>query len=197
MNPSRTTGRTGRRQPVPLPAVLILAFGLNGCSEMNVDQFKDGGPPLRLEDYFSGRVLAWGSFEDRFGTVRRQFFVEITGAEDDDGLTLHESFHYSDGEHQTRIWHIRPDGPNSYIGRAGDVIGEARGRVAGNALHWRYRMNLPIGGRQWEVAFDDWMLLQPDGVMLNRAVVTKWGVRLGEVRLFFLKPEAAHNRIQL
>ena len=35
--------------------------------------------------------------------------------------------------------------------------------------------------------FDDWMVLQSDGVMINRAEVTKYGFKLGELTLFFSK----------
>jgi len=37
------------------------------------------------------------------------------------------------------------------------------------------------------VRFDDWMYLQSDGVLLNRAKVTKFGVELGTVTLAFSK----------
>jgi len=39
----------------------------------------------------------------------------------------------------------------------------------------------------WEVQFDDWMYLMDQRVMLNKAVMSKWGVRLGEVTLSFTK----------
>ncbi len=35
--------------------------------------------------------------------------------------------------------------------------------------------------------FDDWMFLQPGGVVINRARVSKWGIDIGEVTLFFSK----------
>jgi hypothetical protein len=37
------------------------------------------------------------------------------------------------------------------------------------------------------VHFDDWMYLQPDGLLLNRAYVTKWGFAVGSVTLAFRK----------
>jgi len=35
------------------------------------------------------------------------------------------------------------------------------------------------------VHFNDWMFLQPTGVLLNRARVTKFGVEIGTVTLSF------------
>ncbi|WP_229721826.1 DUF3833 domain-containing protein [Marinobacterium nitratireducens] len=163
---------------------------------MRIEQFRDARPQLRLEQYFDGRVLAWGWFEDRFGQVRRQFFVEIDGQWDGRELVLDEAFSYSDGETDRRVWIITPDGAGGYSGRAEDIVGTARSETAGNALNWRYRMDLKVGDSHWRVSFDDWMLLQGDGVLLNRARVSKWGLTVGEVNLFFLKPGDAAERIR-
>ncbi len=35
--------------------------------------------------------------------------------------------------------------------------------------------------------FDDWMFLMEDGVMLNRATMSKFGVTLGELLVSFTK----------
>ncbi len=74
-----------------------------------------------------------------------------------------------------------------YEGRADDVVGAAIGEVRGNALRWQYDMQLPVGDRTWQVHFDDWMLPQNDGVLINRATVSKFGIALGQVTLFFRK----------
>jgi hypothetical protein len=37
------------------------------------------------------------------------------------------------------------------------------------------------------VQFDDWMYLMDDKVMLNKAEMSKFGIRLGEVTLSFIK----------
>jgi hypothetical protein len=41
--------------------------------------------------------------------------------------------------------------------------------------------------RTYDVQFDDWMYLMDDRVMLNKAVMSKFGLRLGEVTLTFVK----------
>ena len=60
-------------------------------------------------------------------------------------------------------------------------------RRRGNALHWRYVLRLPVGGREWAVDFDDWMFLVDEHTMLNSARMSKYGFGLGEVSLFFRK----------
>ena len=144
-------------------------------------------PVLRLEDYFAGHTRAWGVFQDRFGTLKRQFEVEIDGDWNGRELRLTEDFVYDDNQTERRVWRIRPEGSNGYCGTAGDVVGQARGRVVGNQLHWRYRFSLPIGARRLMVDFDDRMFLQPDGKLINRARVTKFGVLLGEATIVFAK----------
>jgi hypothetical protein len=44
---------------------------------------------------------------------------------------------------------------------------------------------LPVGGHILNVDFDDLMNLMDDQVMLNHAVMGKFGIRLGEVTLSF------------
>jgi hypothetical protein len=44
-----------------------------------------------------------------------------------------------------------------------------------------------VDGKVYEVQFDDWMYLMSDKVMLNKATMSKFGVRLGEVTLAFTK----------
>lgn len=171
-----------------IPSSCVVLVGLLvGCSGMNLDDFARGTPSLTLEEYFQGNIQAWGMFEDRFGRVRRQFKVDIDGSFDGQELTLVEDFVYADGEEDQRIWHITPLGDGRYEGRADDVIDVAIGESRGNALHWEYDMNLPIGDSTWQVHFDDWMFLQSDNVLINRATVSKFGVTLGEVTLFFHK----------
>ena len=167
--------------------ILSVFFLLSGCSGMALDTFKDAKPELVLEEYFKGRTEAWGIFEDRFGKLRRQFKVTIDGTWDGKILTLDERFKYDDGETDQRIWRIKRVGKGKYEGRAADVIGIATGEASGNALNWRYDMNLKVGDGTLKVAFNDWMFLQSDGVLINRARVNKLGVEIGSVTLFFKK----------
>jgi hypothetical protein len=74
-----------------------------------------------------------------------------------------------------------------YTGRADDVVGEAEEQETGNAFHWNYTLRLPVGGKEYEVQFDDWMFLVDERVMLNRATMSKFGATLGEVLLSFAK----------
>lgn len=158
---------------------------------MKPEDFIGRGPTLSLEDYFAGTTRAWGLVEDRRGRVRRQFRVVIHGRPTAEGIELDETFHYDDGGSDHRVWQVRRLGDGRYSGTAHDVVGAATGRAAGPALNWRYRLRLPVGGRVWTIAFDDWMLLQDERVLINRATLRKWGFKVGQVTLFFDKAPGA------
>ena len=167
---------------------LLLTLTLLSCaSNMNVKIFENETPRFVLEDYFDGKVKAWGMFHDRFGNLKRSFKVDITGTLDNDTLTLDEKFVYNDGEKESRIWSIKILGNNKYSGTADDVIGEAKGTSSGNALNWKYKLNLKVKESTVAVDFDDWMFLQDDNILMNRAEVKKWGIVLGIVSITFKK----------
>ena len=156
---------------------------------MQIEDIKQTNPTLKIEEYFDGKVYAWGLFEDRFGAIKRQFLVEVDGTWDGETLRLEEEFLYSDGERDHRTWLIKSAQPDNYTGTAADVAGSAVGISQGNTLNWRYELDLKVGDGQWRVKFDDWMVLQQGGVMLNRAYIKKWGLTLGTVTLSFMRGE--------
>lgn len=168
-------------------AAAAFSLGIAGCSSTGVEQYRAETPELKLEQYLNGQLDAWGIFQGRGGEVKKRFHVVIDAKWEGNVGTLDEHFSWSDGTTSRRVWTLtrQPDG--SYRGKADDVIGEAIGEVAGNALRWRYVLALPVDGKVYNVDFDDWMFLMDDKVMLNRSYMSKWGFRLGEVTLSFSK----------
>ena len=160
---------------------------LTGCAGVSPEAYVTERPTLDLHEYFNGRVDAWGYFADRSGRVVRRFAVEIEGTTQGDTLVLDERFTYSDGTSSRRVWTIVRIDAHRYSGTAGDVVGNASGIAYGNALRWRYVLALPVGERTYNVDFDDWMYLQDGGVMLNKSIMKKFGFRLGEVNLAFVR----------
>jgi hypothetical protein len=164
---------------------LLLAL-LSACSTVNdLSYLADAKPTLDLKTWFNGTLDAWGMFQDRSGKVVKRFHVEIVCNWQGDTGTLDENFRYADGTSERRVWTLKKTGPNRFTGTARDVVGEASGVVSGNALHWNYVLALPVDGHIVNVDFDDLMVLMDDQVMLNRATMSKFGIRLGEVTLSF------------
>jgi hypothetical protein len=163
------------------------ALGLTACASTGVEQYRAETPALDLKTYLNGTLDAWGMFQGRSGEVQKRFRVVIDARWDGDTGVLDERFTWSDGTTSTRVWTLKRQPDGSFRGRADDVIGEAVGEVAGNALRWRYVLALPVDDKIYHVDFDDWMFLMDDKVMLNRSFMSKWGFRLGEVTLTFVK----------
>lgn len=167
-------------------ALLLAACLLLGsCGNVDVTDYAAEQPRFDLAAYFSKPVQAWGMFQDRSGKVVKRFHVRVDSRREGARLMLDEQFVYSDGTRQQRTWTLVPEGPDRWRGTAGDVIGEAEGQVSGNALHWRYRLDLPVDGRHWEMDMDDWMYLMDEDTLINRTSMRKLGVEVGQITLFF------------
>ena len=181
-----TLGRLGRSFGA-LGLVLLLA----GCGGMRIEDYEGRTPRFVPEEWFAGRTVASGFFAGRFNGLHRPFTVDIDGRVEDGALILDERFRYADGEVDRRVWTLRQTAPGRYEGTAADVIGTATGRTAGNAFHWSYVLALEVDGRTWHLDVEDWMWLQEDGTLLNKATFSKFGIRVGEVFLAFRKAGAA------
>lgn len=164
---------------------LLSASLLTGCTSMRPEDFAGSGPELRIEEYFQGTTRAWGVVQNRGGKPIRYFTVDIRGGWEGDEFVLHEDFVFRDGEISQRIWRIRKLDEHTYEGRADDVVGTAIGKAYGNALNWQYDLLIKVDTTQLKVHFNDWMFLHEDQVLVNRATMTKFGIRVGEIILFF------------
>ena len=102
-------------------------------------------------------------------------------------LTLEEDFYWTDGEKQKRTWKIEKLDENNYKGSAPDVVGNARGFQYGSAFKFEYDLLVPFKSKNIKVSFDDWIFKQDEKVAINRATLTKFGFKVGELTVFFLK----------
>lgn len=168
-------------------SLLAAACLLSGCASHDVAQYAAERPTLELDRFFNGKVIAHGIFQNRSGQVVRRFTVDMVGHWEGKQGVLDERFTYSDGKTQRRVWRLTKMDDGHYTGTADDVVGVAKGRAAGNVFQWAYTLNLPVDDSVYEVQFDDWMYLINEQVMLNRATMSKLGIRLGEVTLSFHK----------
>jgi hypothetical protein len=175
-------------------SLLLTAAGvplaMAGCASPRIEDHAAELPLLDLKRYFDGTLVAHGLFADRFGRVQRRFIVDMRCRWQGAAGEFDERFRYADGAREQRIWRLRDEGGGRFSGRADDVVGEARGESAGNTFRWAYTLRLPIEGRIWEVQFDDWMHLVDEQVLLNRATMSKFGVKLGEVLIVFRRVAA-------
>lgn len=176
-----------RRLLLIASASLTLAL-LGACASSPApEDYAAEKPVLDLAQYFNGDLTAHGIFTDRAGKVVRRFTVAMKGRWSGDDGVLEEDFVYSDGKTERRVWRMKKGPDGRYTGSADDVVGTAVGQARGNALRWAYTLRLPVDGSVYEVQFDDWMYLVDERVMLNKATMSKFGIRLGEVTLSFTR----------
>lgn len=175
------TGKTGFRIIFCCAALL-----LNACA-VNISDYRGTQPALDLKQFFNGELVAWGIFQSRNGEVKRHFKVEMVADWSGDTCTLTEIFTFNDSETQQRIWTIQKHNAHRYTGSADDVFGAALGEAYGNALNWQYTLKLAVEDKYYKVKFDDWMYLIDENTLINRATVSKFGFRVGEVTLFIQK----------
>jgi hypothetical protein len=162
----------------------LLAFG---CAQ-TVEDYREQQPRFVLSEFFDGPLIAKGALYDRSGGVIRRFVADIRGTWKDGQGTLDEVFWWADGEEQTRVWQISGSDAAGYQGTAGDIVGAAAGRGAGNAFNWAYKLRIPMGeGSSIDVRMDDWIYLIDDSTVLNRTKMTFFGFRVGEVVLTIQK----------
>ena len=167
--------------------IFVIFFIFLNKDDMKPEDFKNTEPVMRIESYFDGNVKAWGILQDRKGKVTRQFKANMFGKFEDNVLTLDEEFFWKDGEKQKRIWKIKKIDEHNYIGTAPDVVGEANGFSYGSAFKFEYDLLIPIKGKNIKIRFDDWIFKQDEEVAINRATLTKFGFKVGELTVVFQK----------
>ena len=145
----------------------------------------DPTPPRALvpEQFFKGRTLASGEFVNTIDGSKRGLTAIIDGSFDDKTLTLVEYFTFSDGETDKKTWRLTKTGPTTYVGTREDVVGQAQGRLDGPFFRLTYAADVKAKGSVYTLTFDDVLGLERDGSVLNRAVVSNWGIKVGEVTL--------------
>jgi len=170
--------------------LIILLFLTTNCSKnsaMKPEDFKNKEPRLIIENYLSGNVKAWGVLQNRSGKVTRQFSADLNGKWDGRKLILDEKFNWDDGEIQMRQWQITKLDDNNYEGTAGDVVGKAKGYSYGPAFKFEYVLLVPVKGKEMKITFDDWIFKQDERVAINRATMTKFGFKVAELTVVFVK----------
>lgn len=165
--------------------VLLLLIG--GCSVTKPEIYQNKIPVLTIEDYFSGHVTGHGMVQDRSGEVRRRFVVEMHGQWQGNQGILDENFVYDDGEKQNRQWKLQRLNPHAFTAIAGDVTGIAQGEQFGNAIHMTYVLQVPVGGKIYDIKMDDWLYSIDKNIVLNRATMKKFGFTVGSVTTSFSK----------
>lgn len=159
---------------------------LAGCSS-SLSDYSESQPQFDLKTYFSGDITAWGILQDYSKKVTRRFCVDIEGSWQGNTGILDEVFYFDDGEVQTRVWHLQQNDDGTVTGGAGDVVGQASGEAKGMSFNWHYTLRVPVGDSEYDLAVDDWMFLMDENRVMNRSYMSKLGITVAELSIFFDK----------
>lgn len=162
--------------------ILMITIPLLSACSANINDYREELPRLELDTFFNGQLVAYGMVQDFKGKVTRRFKADIVGQWQGNHGVLDEHFEFSDGELQSRCWQLTKSG-NQYTGRAGDVVGDAVGETSGNALNWKYVLQVPVDGKTWNLKIDDWLYLVDENNLINRSNLYKFGLKVGQITL--------------
>jgi len=138
---------------------------------------------LVLEETLVGQTLGEGVFVNRLTGAATTFSVVINGTWDGKVLTLVEDFIFGDGSKDRKTCHITKTEAGRYQGSREDVLGSADVRQDGQAVRLDYYVTLRTGLGGINVRFRDLLYLQDDRTIANKAVVSKFGLRIGRVEI--------------
>ncbi len=152
----------------------------------SLEDYADAAATTTVADMLEGRFAASGVIYDYTGRVVSRFSADIEGAFDGATGVLDETFVYGGGATDRRQWRIRTDADGRrFTATADDVEGDAKGEIRGDALRMTYRLRLPerAGGHVLDVV--DWLYRAPDGAIVNRSEMRKFGFKAAELIAVF------------
>lgn len=167
--------------------LIVVLFA--GCSSKSIQDFTGTKPEFIPQEYFKGKMTAYGIVKDYSGNIIRSFKGDLFGSWDKNGVgTLDERFVYDDGEKQTRIWTLKPTKDSKkFMGTAGDIVGNAPMVANGNTMMIDYTMRVPYGDSTIDIDVKDWLHLQEDGIIINHSKMKKFGFEVGELVITIIK----------
>lgn len=156
-------------------------------SSRNLDTYASETLILDLRKYLTGNLKASGVFFGLSGMVTRRFTLTMEGKWSGNKGTLNEDFCYNNGEIGNRFWSFDFNDNGTFTATAPDVVGQANGAQCGNAAVMSYQLKVHRGQREIIVTMEDWLYLLEDMSLINRARMSKFGFKVGEVFAAFQK----------
>ena len=182
----------GPMKPIRWLALLIAALSL-GCATSDYARGVPAEPALVLERFFDGITTAVGTVESRSGAVIRRFRARAEGSwsEEEQALTVRETWYWDDGEVEPRLWRWEKRGGGLWQGFEDDLVGDAMGRARGSQVRWSYSMAVDTNAYgQLTIAADDVMHLIDADNIINLVDMYYWGFYVGKVVLHIQRGEA-------
>jgi hypothetical protein len=174
------------RRSLVLAAPLVVA----GCATVPPSPQGPVGQ-ISLVEAFEGRTVGRGLFSVPIAGIERGFDARLHGTLRRTGgvetLTVIEDFIFDDGEIDRLTWVFARTGPDSWTGVREDTVGTAQVVETDGEVRLTYLADVVSRGETTRLGFADVIYRRADGVVINEAVVTRFGLPVGTV-MFELRP---------
>lgn len=161
-------------------ALGAFALPLGACATTPASPTAPAGR-LTLVDAFRGRTVGDGVFRVPIAGLERRFRATLNGRYDGRTLTVVEDFVFADGETDRLTWRFTRVSPGRWTGTREDVVGTADVREGPSEIRLDYTADARSRGTITRLGFSDVIYRRADGVIVNEAIVTRFGVPIGSV----------------
>lgn len=163
----------------------LAALPFAGCAATPAPPSKPG-PPITLVSAFRGRTTGRGHFRVWVTGDERRFTARLNGtvkgAEGARTLTVVEDFLYDDGQKDRLTWVFTEIGPGRWRGKREDTVGDAEVVEEDGRIRLSYTADFRSTSGVNRLEFQDIIYADPDGTLINDAVVSRAGIPVASVR---------------
>ena len=93
-----------------------------------------------------------------------------------------EDFIYDDGDENTLTWVFDEDGAGQWTGRREDTVGLAKVIEENGVIRLSYTADFVSPGAVTRLGFSDVIYDAGGGLIINDAIVTRWGLPVAKVQ---------------
>lgn len=164
--------------------VLILIFlkeRFAGFAAQKPEDYAHATPHMDLREHLNGPIRCDGVIYGPLGRVTSRFSADFHATWNGNRGVMTEHFRYDSGTTQDREWRLELGNDGFVKADADDLVGQGTGQQMGNGLRLNYNIRLPEEAGGHVLSVTDWMYVAPDGVIVNRSVFRKFGIKVAEL----------------
>jgi hypothetical protein len=162
-------------------ALLVVRATRFSFAAQRPGDYRDTSPAFDIARVLGQSLICEGAIFGPTGRVAARFTAGMEGRFNGQVGEIDETFAFAGGGVQLRQWQIKMTGAQSFTATAADIIGTAVGEAEGHALCMRYRLRLSGKHAGQVVNVRDWLYLLPDGTVVNRSQMRKFGILVAEL----------------
>lgn len=166
-----------------LSSIILFA----SCASLKPAAFEKGEPKLEPVSFFGNRTRSSGVLENHGGKPTAKITTETTGNLKDGVLFLEQDLYPEGGKKNHRSWQLRRIDEHHVDATANGIEGTAYGLLYGNAFSWTFRLKMADRKFIRHVRMQQHMYLMPDGTLLIRSVIRKFGIVVMQISEQFVK----------